>query len=148
MKFCFVAMLGFLMAGVSLADSVPSRPVSASKSCDRSPDSVISLGCSEPASSRNFAARLTDSVLSRFSPASSFYSTNSRKRRVELATIAAPAVAASNSGPFVQESLIGETTPAAEPATGILVGLGLAAAGFMRRRTRKPLIDATWHSLG
>jgi hypothetical protein len=38
--------------------------------------------------------------------------------------------------------------PAAEPATGLFVGLGLAVFGLMRRRKRKPLENAVWENLG
>jgi hypothetical protein len=39
-------------------------------------------------------------------------------------------------------------TPAAEPATGLFVGLGLAVFGLMRRRRKKPLENAVWEKLG
>ena len=38
--------------------------------------------------------------------------------------------------------------PAAEPATGLFVGLGLAVFGLMRRRKKKPLENAVWENLG
>jgi len=38
--------------------------------------------------------------------------------------------------------------PAAEPATGLFVGLGLAVFGLMRRRKKKPLQNAVWENLG
>jgi hypothetical protein len=38
--------------------------------------------------------------------------------------------------------------PAAEPATGLFVGLGLAAFGLMRRRKKKPLENTVWENLG
>jgi hypothetical protein len=37
---------------------------------------------------------------------------------------------------------------AAEPATGLFVGLGLAVFGLMRRRKKKPLENAVWEKLG
>ena len=37
--------------------------------------------------------------------------------------------------------------PAAEPATGLFVGLGLAVFGLMRRRKKKPLENAVWENL-
>lgn len=148
MKFCIAAILGLTLAAATFADTVPSRSIRATKPCDRSSDSVASLGCSGLGASRNFAGRLTDSVLGHFSPASSFYSTNSRQRRIVLATTAATAVAETNGRSLFQESVTGETAAAAEPATGLLVGLGLAVAGLMRRRNRKPLDNITWHSLG
>jgi hypothetical protein len=40
------------------------------------------------------------------------------------------------------------TVPAAEPATGLFVGLGLAVFGLMRRRKKKPLENAVWEKLG
>jgi hypothetical protein len=40
------------------------------------------------------------------------------------------------------------TVPAAEPATGLFVGLGLAVFGLMRRRKKKPLENAVWENLG
>jgi hypothetical protein len=40
------------------------------------------------------------------------------------------------------------TVPAAEPATGLFVGLGLAVFGLMRRRRKKPLENAVWEKLG
>jgi hypothetical protein len=40
------------------------------------------------------------------------------------------------------------TLPAAEPATGLFVGLGLAVFGLMRRRKKKPLENAVWENLG
>jgi MYXO-CTERM domain-containing protein len=40
------------------------------------------------------------------------------------------------------------TVPAAEPATGLFVGLGLAVIGLMRRRRKKPLENAVWETLG
>jgi hypothetical protein len=39
-------------------------------------------------------------------------------------------------------------TAAAEPATGLLVGLGLAVAGLMRRRRKKVVDPAVWENLG
>ena len=39
-------------------------------------------------------------------------------------------------------------TPAAEPATGLLVGLGLAVVGLMRRRRKKPFEKTVWENLG
>ena len=39
-------------------------------------------------------------------------------------------------------------TPAAEPATGLLVGLGLAVAGLMRRRKKKLVNPTVWENLG
>jgi hypothetical protein len=41
-----------------------------------------------------------------------------------------------------------ETVDAAEPATGLFVGLGLAVFGLMRRRRKKPLENAVWEKLG
>jgi hypothetical protein len=41
-----------------------------------------------------------------------------------------------------------ETVAAAEPATGLFVGLGLAVFGLMRRRRKKPLENAVWEKLG
>jgi hypothetical protein len=41
-----------------------------------------------------------------------------------------------------------EAVPAAEPATGLFVGLGLAVFGLMRRRKKKPLENAVWENLG
>jgi len=38
--------------------------------------------------------------------------------------------------------------PAAEPATGLFVGIGLAVFGLMRRRKKKPLENAVWENLG
>jgi hypothetical protein len=38
--------------------------------------------------------------------------------------------------------------PAAEPATGLFVGLGLAVFGLMRRRKKKPLENTVWENLG
>lgn len=38
--------------------------------------------------------------------------------------------------------------PAAEPATGLLVGLGLAVVGLMRRRRKKPFEKTVWENLG
>lgn len=148
MKFCIAAILGLTLAAATFADTVPSRATRPSKPCDRTSDSGASLGCSGLGASRNFAGRLTDSVLGHFSPASSFYSTNSRQRRIVLATTAATAVAETNGRSLFEESITGETAAAAEPATGLLVGLGLAAAGLMRRRTRKPVDNTVWHSLG
>jgi hypothetical protein len=40
------------------------------------------------------------------------------------------------------------TLPAAEPATGLFVGLGLAVFGLMRRRKKKPLENTVWENLG
>ena len=40
------------------------------------------------------------------------------------------------------------TFPAAEPATGLLVGLGLAVVGLMRRRRKKPFENTVWENLG
>jgi MYXO-CTERM domain-containing protein len=40
------------------------------------------------------------------------------------------------------------TVPAAEPATGLFVGLGLAVVGLMRRRRKKPLENTVWETLG
>ena len=40
------------------------------------------------------------------------------------------------------------TVPAAEPATGLFVGLGLAVFGLMRRRRKRPLENAVWEKLG
>jgi len=40
------------------------------------------------------------------------------------------------------------TVPAAEPATGLFVGLGLAVVGLMRRRRKKPLENTVWEKLG
>ena len=40
------------------------------------------------------------------------------------------------------------TVPAAEPATGLFVGLGLAVFGLMRRRKKKPLENTVWENLG
>jgi hypothetical protein len=40
------------------------------------------------------------------------------------------------------------TVDAAEPATGLFVGLGLAVFGLMRRRRKKPLENAVWEKLG
>src|ERR1700730_12637225 len=40
------------------------------------------------------------------------------------------------------------TVPAAEPATGLFVGLGLAVVGWMRRRRKKALKNAGWEKLG
>jgi hypothetical protein len=37
---------------------------------------------------------------------------------------------------------------AAEPATGLFVGLGLGVFGLMRRRRKKPLENAVWEKLG
>jgi hypothetical protein len=37
---------------------------------------------------------------------------------------------------------------AAEPATGLFVGLGLAIVGLMRRRRKKPLQNTVWEKLG
>lgn len=37
---------------------------------------------------------------------------------------------------------------AAEPATGLLVGLGLAVVGLMRRRKKKPFENTVWENLG
>jgi hypothetical protein len=39
------------------------------------------------------------------------------------------------------------TVAATEPATGLLVGLGLAVAGLMRRRRRKPVDSTVWETL-
>ena len=38
--------------------------------------------------------------------------------------------------------------PAAEPATGLFVGLGLAVFGLMRRRKKKPFENTVWEKLG
>jgi hypothetical protein len=40
------------------------------------------------------------------------------------------------------------TFPAAEPATGLFVGLGLAVVGLMRRRRKKPFPNTVWENLG
>lgn len=40
------------------------------------------------------------------------------------------------------------TVPAAEPATGLFVGLGLAVMGLMRRRRKKPFENTVWENLG
>jgi hypothetical protein len=37
---------------------------------------------------------------------------------------------------------------AAEPATGLLVGLGLAVVGLTRRRKKKPFENTVWENLG
>ena len=37
---------------------------------------------------------------------------------------------------------------AAEPATGLFVGLGLAVMGLMRRRRKKPFQNTVWEKLG
>jgi hypothetical protein len=39
-------------------------------------------------------------------------------------------------------------TPTAEPATGLLVGLGLAVVGLMRRRRKKLVDPMVWEKLG
>jgi hypothetical protein len=39
-------------------------------------------------------------------------------------------------------------TPAAEPATGLFLGLGLAVVGLMRRRKKKPFENTVWENLG
>lgn len=148
MKFCFAAFLGLFLVGSAFADSVPSRPARDLKFCDRASDPVVSLGCSGLAASRDFAKGLTDTVLGRFTPASSFYSTNSRQRRIVMATAPATAVPENDGRALFQSSLVGGTTVAAEPATGLLVGLGLAAAGIMRQRARKPVDNTVWYSLG
>jgi hypothetical protein len=41
-----------------------------------------------------------------------------------------------------------ETVATAEPATGLLVGLGLAVAGLIRRRRKKPIDSTVWEHLG
>jgi hypothetical protein len=40
------------------------------------------------------------------------------------------------------------TFPAAEPATGLFLGLGLAVVGLMRRRRKKPFQNTVWENLG
>jgi hypothetical protein len=40
------------------------------------------------------------------------------------------------------------TFPAAEPATGLFLGLGLAVVGLMRRRRKKPFENTVWENLG
>jgi len=40
------------------------------------------------------------------------------------------------------------TFPAAEPATGLFLGLGLAVVGLMRRRRKKPFANTVWENLG
>jgi hypothetical protein len=37
---------------------------------------------------------------------------------------------------------------AAEPATGLFLGLGLAVVGLMRRRKKKPFVNTVWEKLG
>jgi hypothetical protein len=41
-----------------------------------------------------------------------------------------------------------DSVGAAEPATGLLVGLGLAVVGLMRRRKKKPFENTVWENLG
>jgi hypothetical protein len=52
-------------------------------------------------------------------------------------------------GPCGDDFKIGTAivTPAAEPATGLFVGLGLAVLGLMRRRRKKPLDNSVWEKL-
>ena len=40
------------------------------------------------------------------------------------------------------------SVPAAEPATGLFLGLGLAVFGLMRRRRKKRLENTVWEKLG
>jgi hypothetical protein len=40
------------------------------------------------------------------------------------------------------------TFPATEPATGLILGLGLAVVGLMRRRRKKPFENTVWENLG
>jgi len=58
------------------------------------------------------------------------------------------AVDYSSGGLFVNADPGKWTVAAAEPATGLFVGLGLAGFGLMRRRRQKPLENAVWEKLG
>ncbi len=49
---------------------------------------------------------------------------------------------------FTEGTAIVSAVPAAEPATGLLVGLGLAVAGLMRRRKKKLVNPTVWENLG
>ncbi len=49
---------------------------------------------------------------------------------------------------FMGGTAIVIAVPTAEPATGLLVGLGLAVAGLMRRRRKKSVDSTVWENLG